>query len=160
MFYTHMAAALLYPALLLPPQAAPNLAGVWEIIDITPRPKEAGAAALPPGDLTITQTATALTLSTTTPWGDVKTAVHSLDGREDRNLSGAVTRLTRSKWIGASLLTEGRMSQVTSQGYAAWTLHETLRIDTRGHLIIERKTRSDSGEEWHSVTTHRRRRGR
>lgn len=160
MFYTQLVLALLVTVPAGPPQAQPSFAGVWEIIEISPAPGNSGGATLPPSDLTVTHTADAVTLSTTTPWGDVKKTVHSLDGREDKNLSGAVTRLTRSKWSGASLVTEGRMSQVTSQGYEAWTLKETMRLDARGQLIIERHSVSTGGDTFHSIVTHRRKKDR
>jgi hypothetical protein len=163
MFYTHitLAMALTLNAAPVAPstQVPPAFAGVWEIIEIAPKPAAGSVGALPPSDLTVTQSPTAVSLATTTPWGDVNTTVYSLDGREDRNRSGAVTRLTRSTWQGAVLVTEGRMSQVTSQGYEAWTLKETMRLDGRGQLIIERNSMSESGSPFHSVVTYRRKKG-
>lgn len=157
MFYTQLALAVMLVVPAVPVQTTPNFAGVWEIIDISPKPPEGGGvAALPPSDLTVTHTAATVAVATTSPWGDVKTTVYSLDGREDKNLSGAVTRVSRSKWVGTTLVTEGRGSQVTSQGYDAWTFSETMRLDSRGQLIIERNSLWQSGQKFHSVVTHRR----
>jgi hypothetical protein len=156
MFYTQLAMALVLIVPSAPIPAVPDFSGVWEIVDISPKATGGGVVALPPSDLTITQTPAAVSLATTSPWGDVKTTVYSLDGREDKNLSGAVTRLSRSKWTGTSLVTEGRASQVTSQGYDAWTFKETMRLDARGQFIIERSSLWESGEKFQSVVTHRR----
>lgn len=153
MFYTHMIAVALFPLLALLPQTPPNFSGIWEVIDISP-PPASGGASLPPSDLTIRHTAESVSLSRTA-FGQVTTTVYSLDGREDKNLSGAVTRLTRSKWVGATLVTEGRMSQVTSAGYEAWTLKYSIRLDARGQLILERETLSDTGDTFRSTITHR-----
>lgn len=156
MFYTQLAVALVLLVPSAPLQTRPDFSGVWEITDISPKPVNRGAAVLPPSDVTVTHTPTTVSIATTTPWGDVKATVYSVDGREDKNLSGAVTRLTRSKWVGSSFVTEGRMSQVTSQGYESWTLTEAMHLDARGQLIIERNTLSGSGDKFHSVVTHRR----
>jgi hypothetical protein len=157
MFYTQLALALLFVVPSGSVQTTPNFAGVWEITDISPKPQDGGGvAALPPSDLTVTHTASAVSVATTSPWGDVKTTVYSLDGREDKNLSGAVTSVSRSKWVGSTLVTEGRASQVTSQGYDAWTFKEVMRLDPRGQLIIERHATFTSAPPFHSVVTHRR----
>lgn len=156
MFYTQLAFALMVSLPSGAVSAVPDLSGVWQVIDISPATAGGGAAALPPSDLTVTQTPAAVSLATTSPWGDVKTIVYSVDGREDRNLSGAVTSVSRSKWTGTAFVTEGRASQVTSQGYDAWTFKETMRLDARGQLIIERHATFSSDPPFHSVVTHRR----
>jgi hypothetical protein len=156
MFYTQLALVLVLVVPSAPEQAPPNFAGVWEIIDITPKPAGGGVAALPSSDLTVTHSATAVAMATTSPWGDVKTTMYSLDGREDKNVSGAVVRVSRSKWAGSSLVTEGRASQVTSAGHEAWTFKETMRLDARGQFVIERHATFTSSPPFHSVVTHRR----
>lgn len=157
MFYTQLVVALVLGVGSAPLQKVPDFSGVWEIIDIAVTPKPAGGAgALPPTDLTVTQTSTFVSLARPTPWGDVETREYSFDGREQKRVGGAVTEFTRSTWAGNTLVIEGRASQVTSQGYAAWTLKETIKLDARGQLIIERNSVWDSGNKFHSVVTHRR----
>ena len=118
--------------------ARPNLSGVWTLTALRPEPKVAagGVAALPPSDLTIEHSADAIAIARTA-FDQVTTQRFALNGTESTNRSGAVTRVTRSRWDGARLVIEGRMSQVTSQGYAAWTVREILSLDARGRLVIE-----------------------
>ena len=115
----------------------PNFAGVWVPVSVTPAGTAGtGSLALPPSDLTVSQTAGAMSLSRTA-FDHVTTMTYTFDGRENTNKSGAVTRVTHSRWDGSSFVIEGKMSQVTSQGYAAWTLKEVLHLNAKGHLVIE-----------------------
>jgi hypothetical protein len=154
MLYTQLPAVVLLAVLTGGPQAPPNLAGVWSPVDVSPRPVNSETA-LPPSDVTVSQSAVMLTI-TRTAFDQTKTTTYSLNGREDTNQSGAVTRVTRSKWDGTTLVTEGRMSQVTSQGYAAWTLKETISLDTKGRLVIRNETLSDKGDTHTGIVTYHR----
>jgi hypothetical protein len=115
-----------------------------------PKAQSGGSSALPPSDLTITQNATQLSVSRTF-FDTVTTATHDLTGRESTNKSGAVTRVTTARWEGTKLVIEGRASQVTSQGYAAWTLKEIYALDAKGHLLIESEYKADDGTITKSV---------
>jgi hypothetical protein len=126
--------------------ARPNLSGVWTLTapNLEPKAAAGGVAALPPSDLTIEHSAAAIAIARTA-FDQVTMQRFALDGTESTNRSGAVTRVTRSRWDGAKLVTEGRMSQVTSQGYAAWTVREILSLDARGRLIIDSEWVSSDG---------------
>jgi hypothetical protein len=141
-----LAAAIASPA---PVQTRPDFSGVWSPVAIRPAPT-AGAATLPPGDLTIRQSATALSISRTA-FDDVITATQDLTGRESTNKSGAMTRVTSARWDKAQLIIEGKASQVTSQGYAAWKLKEIYSLDAKGHLLIDSEWVGDDGKVTKSV---------
>jgi hypothetical protein len=143
-----LAAAVLGPST---PQTHPDFSGVWTLTAIRPAPREqSGTGVLPPSDITITQTATQFSISRTN-FEIVNTATHDLTGRESTNRSGAVTRVTKARWDGPTLVIEGKASQVTSQGYAAWTLKETYSFDAKKHLLIESDYKGDDGKVTHSV---------
>src|SRR5688500_3696686 len=111
-------------------QAKPDLSGVWVPGAVKPRAQDGGgAAALPPSDLTIQHTPAALSISRTA-FDIVNTQTYKLDGSESTNKSGAVTKVTRSRWDGPRLTIEGKASQVTSAGYAAWTFKETYSLNS------------------------------
>jgi hypothetical protein len=118
-------------------QLKPDFSGVWVPGDVktSAAAGAGGAAALPPSDLTIHQSADTLSISRTA-FDIVTTQTYKLDGSESTNKSGAVTRVTRSRWDGPSLVIEGKMSQVTSAGYAAWILKETYSLNSRGQLVL------------------------
>jgi hypothetical protein len=127
-------------------QTRPDFSGVWVPITTKAAPNvSGGVGALPPSDLTIVQTPAAIALSRTA-FEHVTTETHTFDGHDNTNKSGAVTRVTQSHWNGAALVTEGKMSQVTSQGYAAWTLKQTLRLNAQGHLILDNESVGDDGK--------------
>jgi hypothetical protein len=65
------------------------------------------------------------------------TYVFRLDGGESVNHNGAMTQTTRSHWNGAQLVTEGKETQTTSQGYAEWTMRATRTLDAKGNLIVD-----------------------
>lgn len=132
-------------------QKPPNFSGIWSVSAIRPAPKEGGATALPPSDLTIGQTAAELSVSRTY-FDNVTTSTYDLAGRESTNKSGAVTYITRARWEGARLVIEGKASQVTSQGYSAWKLKEVYSFDSKRHLLIEREYTYDDGTVRKSVT--------
>ena len=93
---------------------------------------------LPP-DLMIEQTPTTLTI-THEVFGTKTRTVFNLTGVESTNRSGAMTSVTRSHWEGATLVTEGKHSQVTSAGYEEWQVKETRSIDKQGALVLENRS--------------------
>lgn len=135
-----LAAAIAQPAA---QTTHPDFSGVWSPVAIRPAPA-AGATSLPPSDLTIRQTATELAVSRTV-FDNVITATQDLTGHESTNKSGAVTEITSARWDHARLVIEGKASQVTSQGYAAWKLTEIYSLDAKGHLLIDSDWIGDDG---------------
>ena len=121
-------------------QKKPDFSGVWapQALKTNAPSAGGGSAALPPSDITVRQTATELSISRTV-FDQVNTQTYKLDESESTNKSGAVIRVSRSRWEGARLVIEGKASQVTSAGYAAWTQKEIYSLDSRGRLIIERE---------------------
>jgi hypothetical protein len=132
-------------------QTHPDFSGVWSVSSIRPAPTaQSGATSLPPSDLTIRQTATQLSISRTA-FDQVITATHDLGGTTSTNKSGAVTRITTARWDKARLIIQGKASQVTSQGYAAWTLTEIYTLNAKGHLEIDSEYVGDDGKVTRSV---------
>jgi hypothetical protein len=119
-------------------QKQPDFTGVW--IPEMPKPQAeaatGGAVDLPPSDLTIQHTAAVLAISRMA-FDTVNTQTFKFDGSENTNKSGAVTRLSRTRWDGPRLVIEGKASQVTSAGYDAWTFKDAYSIDARGRLIVQ-----------------------
>ena len=127
-------------------QKKPDFSGIWAPGAIKKKAAAAvgGSAALPPSDLTIQHTAASLSVFRTY-FDIVNTQTYKLDARESTNKSGAVTKVTRSRWDGPRLVIEGKASQVTSAGYAAWTMKETYSLNSRGQLILETEHVSTDG---------------
>jgi len=134
------------------PQTHPDFSGVWALSAVRPAPKApaGGVSALPPSDLTIKQTAAQFSTSRTA-FDQVITANYDLTGHESTNKSGAVTRVTKARWDGARLVIEGKASQVTSQGYAAWTFKEIYSFDAKHRLLIDSDWVGDDGTETKNV---------
>ena len=139
-------------------QARPDFSGTWvedetrrlNLLTGAPVPKPpAGAPVLPASDTVITQTAG----SFTTERKAFSTAVrytYQLDGKESRNENGADTVITRSRWEGARLITEGTRTSVTSQGENTWDFREVRFLDPKGAMVVE-TTHSISGKPTHSA---------
>jgi hypothetical protein len=141
-----LAAALASPA---PAQTHPDFSGVWSVVAIRPAPKM-GPGTLAPSDLTIVQSATQLSISRTA-LDNVITATFDLTGHESTNKSGAQTRVTNAHWDQARLVIEGKVSQVTSQGYAGWKMKEIYSLDAKRHLLIDSEWVGDDGTVTKSV---------
>jgi hypothetical protein len=118
-------------------------------VPVPPRAQAAGSSGgvvgLPPSDLTIKQTAAELSISRTT-FDIVNTQTHKLDGTESTNKSGAVVRVSRSRWDGPRLVIEGKASQVTSAGYSAWTFKDIYVLRAPGHLVMTSEHVADDGK--------------
>jgi hypothetical protein len=128
-------------------QNRPDFSGVW-----VPQPPKTtapaatgGVVGLPPSDLTIQHTAALVSISRTA-FDRVNTQTFKLNGSEDTNTSGAVTRLSRSRWDGPRLVIEGKASQVTSAGYDAWTFKDTYSLDARGRLNVQAEHTASDGK--------------
>jgi hypothetical protein len=125
-------------------QDKPNFSGTWVLDEAKtaaarkpgPATGAGGGVALPIGRIVITQTPASLTVEREA-LGKVIRYSFTIDGPESVNKSGAVTMTTRTRWDGATLVTEGTQSQVTSQGYAAWKYRQTFATDTQGALVLE-----------------------
>src|SRR4051794_9775477 len=97
---------------MLAAQTKPDFSGTWTFMSIVPAPK-AAANGLPPSDQVVRHTAASIAVDTTA-FGEVHTRTFTLSGAEDTNHSGATTLVTKSRWVGQQLVTEGKTSQVTS----------------------------------------------
>ena len=118
-------------------QNKPDFTGVWVPREVKSDSATGGSgvAALPPSDLTIQHTPAALTISRTA-FDIVTTQTYKLDGSESTTKSGAVVRVSRSRWDGPRLVIEGKASQVTSAGPAEWIFKETYALNSSGQLTL------------------------
>ena len=89
-----------------------------------------------PAEVTVTQTAAALTYERTTASGPQK-FVYKLDGSESVNVNGRSTLKTKSRWEGSTLVTEGTQSTASDQGAISGTFKETRSLDKDGSMIVE-----------------------
>jgi hypothetical protein len=136
---TWMTLACLVAGQAIPAPAPANFAGTWTMTSVVfdPKPSSSGgSAALPPSDLVVRQTATSLSIDRTA-FGQVTTQTFTFDGAENTNKSGAQVLVTRSRWTGKTLVTEGKISQVTSAGYDEWTFKETRSLSATGVMVVE-----------------------
>ena len=137
----HLLLTYLLLSTLAPPPA--DFSGTWVFSEVRPGPpgvrdgsNQSGVVGLRPADVVITQTATTL-VTETRPLDTVIRCTFNLTGAESTNHSGAVTFVTRTRWAGATLVTEGSKSQVTSQGYAEWKWKEIRSLDGQGRMLVE-----------------------
>jgi hypothetical protein len=84
----------------------------------------------------IRQTAVALEIDEAF-FGTVRTTRLMLDGTESTNKSGASVNVSRTRWVANKLVTEGKISQVTSAGYDEWTVRETRSLTPAGVMVID-----------------------
>ena len=127
-------------------QAKPDFSGTWLRTEskTEPPPKPGGGAGvMPVSPLAIRQSQEALTIERE---GFDRPIIYTfrLDGSESRNASGAMTMVTRSRWEGTRLITEGTQTSVTSQGRFAWTIKEVRYLDAKRALVVE-TTRTEQG---------------
>lgn len=120
------------------PAAPANFSGTWTMTSLVmnPKPTGGGSATLPPSDDVLRQTATSLSIDRTA-FGQVLTQTFALDGTESTNKSGAQVLVSRSRWVGKKLITEGKATQVTSAGYDEWTFKETRSLTPAGVMVVE-----------------------
>jgi hypothetical protein len=141
-----------------PAKPPSDFSGTWTLTSLVvdPKPGSGGSAALPPSDLVIRQTASVMEIDETL-FGTVRTQRFALDGTESVNKSGASVLASRTRWVGSMLVTEGKVSQVTSAGYDEWTLTETRSLTPAGGMVIETRYTSHDGRTTSSTRQFRKR---
>jgi pectate lyase len=143
-----LAAVSLAPAGLVA-QAIPSFAGKWTVVDAG-----GGQGAGPGGlgqDAVVVQDATTMTVTRTTPMGEVK-SVYKLDGSESRNTFNfngtAIDQVSKVKW------SDGKLLINTSMNFDGNTVEVsmTMSLDPSGTLSVE-TTRPDFQGGGAPVTT-------
>ena len=110
---------------------APNFTGKWAVVadPASPGPGGLGQSAV------IKQDATTLTVTRTTPMGEV-TSIYKLDGSESKNtlnIQGtAIDQLSKVKWDGGTLKVD------TSMSFDGNPVNVTMAmsLDTSGNLVV------------------------
>ena len=133
-------------------QARPDFSGAW-VEDVNERQTtvkvESGTnmVAAPPRPITVTQSADALDVQHEAPMPGLnqRRYVYHFSGREDVNRNGANTQTTRSRWEGATLVTEGTSYSETTAGESLWKLRETRALDAKGRMIVETRLIDEAG---------------
>ncbi|MFO7693878.1 MAG: hypothetical protein R6V57_12390 [Vicinamibacterales bacterium] len=128
--------ALLAFVLALPAMAiaqTPNFTGKWtQDMDKSDPPMGGGRGPGGPQTLTITQTATEITLERETPNGVMKT-VYKLDGSESVNAMGRGGEVTsKSAWEGGKLVTK----YSRSMGQTTVEVTETRSLEADGTMTV------------------------
>ena len=134
-------------------QKRPELSGRWvedESQRVSPYAKPApgpGAKMLtgPPPELSITQSADALTIEEIGSRGN-RRVVYNLVGQQGVNKWGAITETTKTRWEGEKLVTEGTEYQVTSHGETTWKVKTARSLRPSGELVVE-ETRIDEDND-------------
>jgi hypothetical protein len=135
-------------------QAPPNFAGKWTVV---PDPSAAGGDRGGMGgalgqEATMTQDASSLTITRTTPMGTF-TSTYKLDGSESRNTlnvqGNSVDQVSTAKWDG------GKLNVNTKMDFGG-NLVETsmvMSLDAAGNLVVD-STRPDFQGGGAPITTH------
>ena len=119
--------------------AAANFNGTWTLTSLEMKRKAdtgGGSVGIQPPDQVITQTASTLEIAETV-FDQVRKTTLALDGTPTTNRAGATVSVTRSRWVGKKLVTEGKLSQNTSAGYDEWTTRETRSLTPAGVMVLE-----------------------
>ena len=125
-------------------QKPPSFAGVWELVNIIPPPKDAAPNALKPEPVTIRHTATSFEIV-----DETRTMKFTIGGpKPDVNRTGAAVWTTTTRWEGAALVTTGTIAQTTTAGYQEWKFTETRTLDARGRMVVARKQVALDGSVW------------
>lgn len=142
-------------------QGKPDFSGVWvqdrsllkTTLKVDPAAKSMG---LPPTPITITQTVDTVRLQHAPPFPDWKGQlyIYSLTGKETKNYNGANVQTTKSRWDGNKLVIEGTSYSETSQGESTWKLVETIWLDAKGRLLIEKRMTDEGGKTDVVTQTH------
>jgi hypothetical protein len=155
MLHTLLFTVLAFLAVPLP-QSRPDFTGTWILDEAKTAARSpqggrasagaasAGTAALPVGEIVIRHTAESLIVERQ-PFDTVIREVFALDGSPSTNKSGAMTRMSKTRWEGRTLVTEGTLSQVTSQGYAAWTFKQSRTLDASGAMVVQSRQVATDG---------------
>lgn len=139
---TLLTAILGFAAMTLIAQAPPTFAGKWTLIPDANAPAGGGRGMGGLGQTaTIVQDANTLTITRTTPMGEV-TSTYKLDGSESKNTfnmqGNAIDQLSTAKWDAGKLTIKTNMN---IQGNAVET-SMVLSLDPSGNLVVE-STRPD-----------------
>jgi hypothetical protein len=134
-----------------------DFSGTWTLssLEMKQKVEAGGSVGIRPPDQVITQTVSTLDISETV-FDIVKTTSLALDGTPSTNRSGAQVSVTRSHWVGKTLVTEGKVSQTTSAGYDEWTIKETRSLTPAGVMMIESEHIGRDGNVTASVRQYKR----
>lgn len=144
-----LAVVLALPALATA-QAKPDFSGKW-IQDMDKSdPAGGGRGPAGPQSLTITQSATELTIERETPNGAMKT-VYKLDGTESENSTGRGTSKTKSTWEGATLVTAGAQTMNMQGNEVTMEMKEVRSLEADGTMVVVTTTKSQMGERTRKV---------
>lgn len=130
---------------------APNFAGTWTVIVDPNAPARGAGGGGGAAPLSITQDSKALTISRTTPNGEMKT-VYNLDGTDSKNMMGGrggpTEVLSHAKWDGSKLVV------TSTRDFNGTTVTTTAAysLDASGNLVIA-TTRPPRGGAGDPVTT-------
>lgn len=99
-----------------------------------------------PLTITITQSATELTIERETPAG-VQKLVFKLDGSPSTNAAGRGGQsTTTSQWEGGKLVTKGTQTMNTQNGEVTVENHEVRSLEADGTMVVITTTKSQRGE--------------
>jgi hypothetical protein len=104
-----------------------------------------GPGTMGPQALTVTQTATELTIERETPNGVMK-SVYKLDGSESNNTSMRGTSKTKSTWDGTTLVTVGTQTMNRQGTEVTMELKELRSLAADGTMVVVSTTTSPMGE--------------
>jgi opacity protein-like surface antigen len=131
-------------------QAKPDFSGKW--IQDMEKSDQGGGGRGPAGpqSLTVTQSATELTIERETPNGTMKT-VYKLDGTESENSTGRGTSKTKSTWDGAKLVTAGSQTMNMQGNEVTMEMKEVRSLEADGTMVVVTTTQSQMGERTRKV---------
>jgi hypothetical protein len=133
------AAALVFSATELSAQAKPSFAAKWTMVADpnapAPTAGRGGRSGLGP-EATITQDDKTLTLTRTTPNGEMK-SVYNLDGTDSKNTmsfgGNSIDQISKVKWDGAKLV----ITTSSSFNGNAFETTMALSLDAAGNLVVD-----------------------
>jgi hypothetical protein len=133
-------------------QAKPDFSGKWvqDMDKSDPAGGGGGRGPAGPQNVTITQTATEITLERETPNGAMKT-VYKLDGSESENQAMGGTSKTKSVWEGATLVTTGTQTRNMQGNEVTIESKEVRSLDADGTMVVVTTTKSPMGERTRKV---------
>lgn len=139
---TAIAIMLALAASALVAQTPPSFAGKWTLVPDANAPAGGGRGMGGLGQTaTVTQDANTLTITRTTPMGEI-TSTYKLDGSESKNTlnfqGNSIDQISIAKWDAAALKINTKMD---IQGQAVET-SLVLSLDPSGNLVVE-STRPD-----------------
>ena len=134
-------------------QSRPDFSGVWvenealrqSTVKADPNAK---TMTLPSRPITVKQSAEVLEIQHEPPMPGLngRRYVYDFTGKENVNRNGANTQTTRSRWEGATLVTEGTSYSETTAGEFLWKYREARRLDPRGRMTVEIRMTDASGQ--------------